>query len=679
MPRQWTITLGCLLLSALCVRAEERVDLAEFDARITPADRKHWSFQPVKSPAIPKVQNASWVRNPIDAFILARLEQRGWKPAAAAEPQALLRRIHLDLTGLPPSLAEQDQFLKGPSPEAIDRIVDELLKRPTYGERWGRHWLDLARYAESNGYERDGMKPSVWRYRDYVISSFNADKPYDRFIMEQLAGDELADASAETVIASGFNRLGPWDDEPADPAADRFDQLDDIVATTSQVFLGLTLSCARCHDHKFEPLSMHDYYRMVAVFNPLQRSQDGRSDLDAPAVAGAARERLRVRDERIAQLQRMTDAARIVSGGWLSVNSREIERLKRELPDPARGYFMYEPSPSAPATHILVRGAPGRPGPKVEPGVPAVTAARQPAFLPPGKYTSQARLSLANWIASKDNPLTARVIVNRVWQWHFGEGLVRTPSDFGKNGERPTHPELLDYLAGRFVSEGWSIKKLHRLILASNTYRMSKRWNPDYGAEDPDNRLLWRVPYRRLEVEAIRDSALAVSGRLNPQMFGPSVNLPIPREALEGNSDPNTVWRSHDEKAASRRTIYATVKRSLVAPLLESLDLCDTARSTAKRNITTVAPQALILFNGEFVNQQAKHLASRLQREAGEDVSEQITLAYRLALCRPPTQRERDALLEFVGKAGPGSAASLAALEQMCRVILNLNEFVYTD
>jgi hypothetical protein len=267
-------------------------------------------------------------------------------------------------------------------------------------------------------------------------------------------------------------------------------------------------------------------------------------------------------------------------------------------------------------------------------------------------------------------------MVNRVWQFHFGEGLVRTPSDFGRNGEKPTHPELLDYLTEWFVKEGWSIKKLHLLIMASNTYRMSKSWNAEYGKVDPDNRLLWRVPYRRLEVEAIRDSVLFVSGKLNREMYGPSVNLPIPREALEGNSDPNTVWKADDEKAASRRTIYATVKRSLVAPLLESLDLCDTTRSTAKRNVTTIAPQALMLFNGAFVNQQAKYLAERLEKEAGPDVVRQIELAYRLTLCRPPSDREKKELLAFSSRNGVNHRA---AREQMCRVILNLNEFVYPD
>jgi uncharacterized protein DUF1553 len=299
-----------------------------------------------------------------------------------------------------------------------------------------------------------------------------------------------------------------------------------------------------------------------------------------------------------------------------------------------------------------------------------VLVASQPSFLPPGQRTSRRRLSLARWIAGKDNPLTARVIVNRVWQFHFGEGLVRTPSDFGVMGEKPTHPELLDWLADWFVREGWSVKKLHRLILTSNTYRMSKRAIPEYQDADPENRLWWRFPYRRLEVEAIRDSMLAASGRLNPKMYGPSMFPQVPKEALEGSSDPDIIWKASDEQEASRRTIYAHIKRSMVVPMLEVLDLCDTARTSAKRNITNIAPQALTLLNGEFTNRQARHFAERLRREAGSDLGRQIDLAFRLALCRPPTDAERTRVARF---------AKEESLEQMCRVILNLNEFVYAD
>ena len=301
-----TSLIGALILSALA--AAQPPATAKYDAKIKPEDRRHWSFQPVRAPAIPAVKNSAWVRTPIDAFILAKLEAKGSKPAPPAPPRAILRRLYLNLTGLPPTLDEQSAFLRDPSPEALDRLADDLLARPAYGERFARHWLDLARYADTNAYERDAMKPSAWRYRDYVIQAFNADKPFDRFVREQIAGDELPDANAESVIATGFNRLGPWDDEPADPKTDRFDQLDDIVSTTGQVFLGLTIGCARCHDHKFEPLTMHDYYKLIAVFDPLKRPQYFRADLDDWAVPAKQRAALRKRDREIQQL-RLQDIA----------------------------------------------------------------------------------------------------------------------------------------------------------------------------------------------------------------------------------------------------------------------------------------------------------------------------------------------------------------------------------
>jgi hypothetical protein len=325
--------------------------------------------------------------------------------------------------------------------------------------------------------------------------------------------------------------------------------------------------------------------------------------------------------------------------------------------------------------------------------VPSVLAAKQPPLLAPNQQTTRRRLTLARWIANRDNPLTARVMVNRVWQWHFGEGLVRTPSEFGSMGEAPTHPELLDWLADRFVQDGWSLKKLNRLILASNTYRMSKRWRPDCGKEDPENTLLWRFPYKRLEVEAIRDTMLAVSGRLNRQMYGPSMYPHVPREALTGHSDPDKIWKPFNEAEASRRTVYAFIKRSMVVPMLEVLDLCDTTRTSAKRVVTTVAPQALTMLNGDFVNRQARHFADRLVRKAGDDSAWQVDRAYRLALGRPPTATELKVMLEFLrsekgqlveeagrrGKQLEMEQARRGALSQMARVIFNLNEFVYTD
>jgi hypothetical protein len=670
-------------------------DLASFDRTIRPSDREHWAFQPVRRPAIPTVRDGQWVQNPIDAFVLAGLEKAGLQPAPPAGPRALLRRVFLDLTGLPPDLTEQQRFLDNPSPSAFAQVIDELLSRPTYGERWARHWLDLVRYAESNGYERDAARPNVWRYRDYVIRAFNDDMPFDRFVLEQLAGDELPDATAETFIATTYYRLGPWDDEPADPAEDRFDQLDDLVSTTAGVFLGLTLGCARCHDHKFEPLTMHDYYRMVAVFNGLRRPTRGRTELDLPAGSAEELGRLAERNRLLAVLgsaSLATRAARPAVPG-IAVLDLAGRTARAAVPDLPRGYFMHEPTPRPPDSHLLLRGKAARPGPKVEPGVPAVLVTAQPTFPPPGPTTSLRRLTLAHWIASGHNPLTARVIVNRVWHYHFGEGLVRSPSDFGLMGQPPTHPELLDWLADWFVAEGWSLKKLHRLILTSSTYRMSKRWDKAGAAEDADNRLLWRFPYRRLEAEAICDAMLAVTGRLNPRMYGPSMYPFVPKEALAGSSDPDKIWPPFDEDEASRRTIYAFLKRSRVVPLLEVLDVCEGSRSCDKRLVTTVAPQALSLFNGDFVNRQARDFADRLLKEAGPDPAAQVERAYLLALCRPATPPELKRMLAFLSKeakdlrneaAATGrtltpATAERQALEQLCRVIFNLNEFVYPD
>jgi cytochrome c553 len=555
---------------------------------------EHWSFQPVQSPPLP----ASAFTHPIDAFVFGK-----HTAAPQANPQALLRRTHLDLTGLPPTLQEQERFSKSGD---LNTVINDLLTRPQYGERWARHWLDVVRYADSNGYERDAEKPFVWRYRDYVIESLNQDKPFDRFVLEQLAGDELPDRSLASVIATGFLRLGHWDDEPADPLADRYDQLDDIVSTTGQAFLGLT--CARCHDHKFEPLATRDYYSLVAVFNPLQRPAKGRTELTVP------------------------------------IEGSEV-------------YAWREPSAKAPETHVLVRGSPTRFGDLVEPAVPAILVKQQPQF-PSGKRTTQRRLGLAQWIASEENPLTARVIVNRVWQQHFGQGFVTTANDFGLMGAVPAQPELLDWLAHWFMHDaGWSLKKLHRLILTSRAWQMSKSSDS-------------LMRYRRLEVEAIRDSMLAVSGQLNPKRFGPAMKPGIPKAALEANTDKEKVWQPSDEREASRRSIYAFIKRGLVIPMLETLDLADTVSSCPQRQVTTVAPQALSLFNGDFVNQQAQHFATRLRHEAGNDPEKQLTLAWKLALCREPSRDELAKMRAFLQDQ---------PLEQACRVILNLNEFVYPE
>ena len=637
---------------------------------------RHWAFQPIRRPPTPSVDDQDWCRNPIDRFILARLESHGLGPTATATPRALVRRAYLDVLGLPPSPQTTAVFLQDHDRFAWESLVDAILSYPQLGERWGRHWLDLVRYADTNGYEGDGEKPFAWRYRDYVIDALNADKPYDDFVREQLAGDEIPNASMESVLATGFLRIGPWDAErgasvqPSEVTAERYNQLDDMVSTTSIVFLGLTIGCARCHDHKFDPISARDYYSLVSIFHPLQRPHKFRTELAVPAAPPK----------------------------WRNAES---------APDFPLGYFLQELSPQSPDTHLLIRGSPNQPGAMVSPAVPVALVNRQPAFVPPSQFTSRRRLSLANWMVDESNPLTARVIVNRVWQTHFGQGLVRTSSDFGRRSAACSHPQLLDWLADWFMRDArWSLKNLHRLIMTSSTYRMGTRWNAASAEIDVDNRLLWHFPFRRLEMEAIRDSMLAASGQLNLQMHGPGMFPQVPAAAKRSGYDPGNVWKPLNEREASRRTVYAFLKRTFIPPLFDVLDFCDTARSVERRNVSTVAPQALTLLNGEFVNRQARHFADRLRRDAGAVPEVQITLAYQLALGRSPDRAELLAMSEYLRiesqkfLRGEKTVAARTvgikshdtppeprtpeiagrwALIQLCRVLFNLNEFVYAD
>jgi hypothetical protein len=630
--------------------------------------------------------------------------------------------LSLDVRGIPPSLDEQAAFLDDQSPDAYERLADRWLSDPAYGERWARYWLDVVRYADSNGYERDQAKPSVWRYRDYVIAALNADKPYDRFVLEQVAGDELPDASDETLIATGFHALGSWQDEvdPLEAPQYRADELDDMVRTTAQTFLGLTVGCARCHNHKFDPLTMVDYYSLVAILAPLKRPNKGRLDRDIPLGTPEQITAINARNEELGKLDAkvieiITQKPADADKQQAAIRQRQKE-LRAKTPDIPGAYRCYEDSPQAPPTHLLLSGRASNLGPLMQPRVPAVLAIVQPEFpdqiapspalalphsptLSATPTTTLRRLTLARWLVEPGNPLTVRVVANRVWQRHFGEGLVATPSDFGSMGARPTHPELLDWLADWLMHDAqWSLKRMHRLIVSSATYRQESLGaqrvarrvkstpaigsNPhsatrDPQAIDPENKLLWRFPYRRLDVEAIRDSMLAASGNLNRRMGGPAVHLPIQQAAIEAHTDKEGAWKADTGPAIQRRTVYAYVKRTLLVPMLEMLDFCDTTNSTDRRAVTSIAPQALILFNGDFTSEQAEQLASRLRREAGDDPVAQIDLAFRLALAREPSPAETHSLLEFLKREtrllGP------QALVQVCRVILNVNEFVYPN
>ena len=629
--------------------------------QITDEDRAHWAFQPVKRPPIPEVTNTSWLSNPIDAFVLAQLEAKGLTPNPPAAKRELLRRIYYDVTGLPPSPQEVEAFAADPSPYAYEAVVERLLESPHYGEKWGRHWLDLVRFAETNSYERDNPKPNAWRYRDYVIRSLNDDKPYDQFVREQLAGDELPQAIAEAIIATGYYRLGIWDDEPTDRDQARFDGLDDIVATTGQVFLGLTFDCARCHDHKIDPIPQKDYYRLLGFFHNINHFHNG-----GPT------------DE----MRLTTDASGRQSCIPLPHSpppEKDDHKLKEGAPD--RVLCVSEGGTRPPDTFVLLRGNPQARGDKVEPAFPQILGggtAAIPTPLPDARTTGR-RLALANWIASPDNPLTARVMANRLWQYHFGRGIVRSPNNYGLQGDRPTHRELLDWLASEFVAHGWSLKHVHRLILTSSAYRMSSRRNPEGLAVDVANDLFWRFDMRRLTAEEIRDSLHAITGTLNPKMYGPGVYVEIPKEVLAGQSRPGYGWGKSPPEEQSRRSIYIHVKRSLLTPILESFDLAETDRSSPVRFATTQPTQALVMFNGEFLNQEAAALADRVRREAGANVAGQVRLALNLALARPPTQAEVRRGVTLIAALESSGDATGDALRHYCLLVLNLNEFIYLD
>jgi hypothetical protein len=606
----------------------------------TEPDRPHWAFQPMRRPAVPVPKDSSHVANAIDAFVAMRLESKGLYLSPPATRRELLRRVYFDLIGLPPTPQELDAFEKDDRPQAFEEVVDRLLASPHYGERWGRHWLDLVRFGQTHGYERDDEKPNAWRYRDYVIRAFNADRAYDQFVREQLAGDELEPLTDDGRIATAFYRLGVWDDEPDDAKQAEFDALDDILSTAGEAFLGLTIGCARCHDHKFDPIRQEDYYSLLAFCRNIGPTvRDKPDSITVPLTAG---------------------------GQTLAVK---------------------EPGTAPPKTHLLTRGNAATPGKEVTPRFLPVLcptkATQEPRIAPPASNKSSGRrLALAQWIASPDNPLTARVLVNRLWQHHFGRGLVPTPNDFGRNGSPPSHPELLDWLAATFVEDGWSMKRLHRRILLSNTYRQSSRVRDEAAAAtDPDNTLLWRQNLRRLEAEAIRDAILATSGRLNPEMGGRGIFPTLPPEVLSTQSRPGLGWGTSSPQELGRRSVYIYVKRTLGVPLLETFDFASPDKPVAVRATTTIAPQALILLNSAFTEEQSLVFADRLLRESGTQPEANVEQGFRLALGRFPTPQEKATALAYLqrARANVPSGEHRLALARLCKVVLNLNEFVYVD
>jgi len=704
---------------------------------VTDEAKKYWAYQPIRRPTVPEIANQkSPVANPIDAFVIAKQEAKGLKAGKPAEKAALARRAYYDLLGLPPTPEQLDAFVADKDPNAWAKLIDSLLASQHYGEKWGRHWLDVVRYGETNGYERDGPKPYAWRYRDYVIKSFNADKPYPLFVKEQLAGDEMPGYNPDAIVATGYYRLGIWDDEPADPLQAVADGYDDYVATTGQTFLGMTLNCARCHDHKVDPIPQTDYYKMVAFFRdirPYSENRDVRSafnltDITPPNQREIYEKELKQREARLVEIRK----AMVVIEDEVIKNLPAVDQRAAEGPDrPAvvakvvpmlagkvkdeyaalrteRTGLEKKVTPQGqllalsvnncdarpPVTHLLVRGSPHAKGKEVSPGFPAVLGLPDPsiAAVKPGAKTSGRRTVLADWIAAKDNPFTARVFVNRVWQYHFGKGIVPTANDFGKLGEMPTHPELLDWLANEFMEPSdkgaaWTLKRIHKLIMMSNTYQLSAAANAENLKLDPSNTLLWRFNMRRLSGEEVRDSILMTSGKLDTTLYGPSVFPKIPREVLAGQSVPGQGWElrrggGYDPKnheAGNRRSVYVFVKRSLRVPILVGFDQPDPDSSCPVRYVTTVPTQSLGLLNGEFANEQATAFANRLQKES-PDLTTQITRAIRLTTGRVPTVEELKHDAAFVaGLKEKHKLDDFAALTRYCLLCLNANEFVYLD
>ena len=666
---------------------------------------EHWAFRPLLRPVVPKVPGAA---NPIDAFIQQGLADRGLPLPDEADRRTLLRRVAYGLTGLPPSEQELADFLADPSPNAWERVIDRLLASPHYGEQWARHWLDLVRYADTNSFERDGNKPHAWRYRDYVIRAFNDDKPYDQFIIEQLAGDELPEPTADSLIATGFYRLGVWDDEPADRLQHRYDQLDDIVATTGQTFLGLTINCARCHDHKIDPLPQRDYYSLLAFFqnttpmgarqmNPefIERAlpEGSQSVTDAQHQLREQRRQLREAEAEVRAIEKRIkehgeQARDELTEQDLKVWKEKVARLKREAAATPKALVISEHGAEAPDTHVLYRGNPHAetsPETLVEPAFPGVLKAPAPQIVAPaGGRSTGRRLALAKWIASPDNPLTARVIVNRIWQYHFGRGLVRSPSNFGFAGDPPTHPQLLDWLAAELVAGGWRLKALHKTILLSAAYRAASAAQPEALAADPLNDALWRFDMRRLSAEELRDTIHVVSGAFNTKMFGPGIYPTIPQAVLATQSRPGAGWGNTPPAEQARRSVYIHVKRSLLTPLLADFDLADTDTPCPVRFVTTQPTQALGMMNGEFIQRQARVFADRVRREAGgpdaADVRACVERAIAIALVRQPTADEIARGLALIDQLETTEGISPGrALELYCLLLLNLNEFAYLD
>jgi hypothetical protein len=755
------LILGLCLASVVVYSAEESHVFTE-------AQKTFWSLQPVSKPPTPVVSTKQWVKNPIDAFVLAKLEEKKLQPNKPADKATLLRRVTIDLTGLVPTPEETQAFVNDNSANAYEKVVDRLLASPGYGERWGRHWLDIARYADSNGFKADETRPNIWRYRDYVIKAFNDDKPYDRFVREQIAGDELFPGDPEALVAMGFNRN--WTDETnaAGLVIRRQETLDDITNVTGSAFLGMTIACARCHDHKYDPILQKDYYRLQAFFANTSFG-DGPLPIKDPSARQKYEEQKKMWEDKTREIRAEMNAiveplrkSKIEGGiktfeddvqeailmdyakrdpfqqmmfhtaepriaftdepdartlrGLKGDSGTRYAELKKQLaafdslkPAPLpEGQFMIDIGAVAPATYVHPRGDPYAKGEEVHPGFLSILDPSDAKITPlPALNTTGRRSVLAAWLTDAKNPLPARVMVNQMWQFHFGTGIVATPGDFGRMGSRPTHPELLDFLADYFVDNGWSMKKLNRLIVLSNTYQQSSENQEKAAAVDPDNKLLWRFARRRMEAEAIRDSMLEVSGLLNPKMGGPGVFPPVPSGVVSELSASAAAggWRAEKDPAeANRRSVYIFVRRNLRYPMLQEFDNANTFESLHTRKNTVTPSQSLDILNNDLMLEWSRAFAGRILSEIGQSAEpwEQVDRAFKDAYGRAVTAEELKTAEAFLVKQAPIMAARIAeggkskppmpavipagtdparaaALVDLCQMLLASNEFLYIN
>ena len=701
----------------------------EDKSSVTSADAAFWAFAPLHRSAPPAVQNKAWSRTLVDPFVLSKLEAQGLAPNQDLDRRTLIRRLSFDLIGLPPTPDEIDAFVKDRSPDAVNVLVDRLLASPHYGERWAQHWLDLARYADSGGYEDDNNRPHAYAYRDFVIRALNDDLPYGTFLRWQIAGDEIEPNNPLAVAATGFVTAGPL--QTFFPQKrDRYDELDDIVSTMGTAMLGLTVGCARCHDHKHDPIPMRDYYRLQAVFagshrveRPLPVSMAEAEQLRMAEIAYFRLEserlkvalRSKIRERRIDGLDIPADHKRLLRDKVQPENRLQAELLERwgsyltiegddmfgEPDDRAAYQRVAKPleellagKPAKALTvigglgpaYFLERGDAERERDQAPPGFLTVLTLGQPLWkantwqqwapCTSDQPLPQPRRALANWLIDVDHGagrLAARVIVNRLWQHHFGEGLVRTPNDFGNQGSPPSHPELLDELAGELIANGWHLKPIHRLIVTSAAYGQDAEADPAKAKADPENRLFGRQRPRRLEAELLRDAVLTVSGSLNRKMYGPGIKPPMPSDAIFPTAPKHgEVWpiAAEDGPAVWRRSIYITRKRSNPVPFLQQFDAPESAASCACRGRTTVPTQALLLMNDPFVHKQAELFARRVEASAGTDPEQQVEQAFRLALGRSPRDKERTRAVLYL---------QTGSLAELCQVLFQTNEFAYID